>query len=160
MAMKKIFYEKVGRRYKPVMEYDDFLLDAFPKGSHLVCVYPGGKSTRYKIDPAYAPMIAAGRVAEDAITQAIYIASEAKPKERPITEEQREAWETMKHVFDDEFFSLEFESIRGLAEAGVIAMQEEANKLMQYPAVKEAYEQFLLVCQLCKENENDSARTI
>jgi hypothetical protein len=146
--MKKIFYEKVGKRYKPVMEYDDFLLDAFPKGSHLVCVYPGGQSTRYKIDPAYAPMIAAGRVAEDAITQAIYAASEAKPKERPITKEQREAWETMKHVFDDEFFSLEFESIRGLAEAGVMAMQAEADKLMQHPTVKEAYDHFMFVAKL------------
>ena len=28
---------------------------------------PGGKSTRYNIDPNYAAMIAAGRIAEDAI---------------------------------------------------------------------------------------------
>ena len=155
--MKKIFYEKVGRRYKPVMEYDDFLLDAFPHGDHIVSVYPGGKSTRYKIDPAYAPMIAAGRVAEDAICSAIHAASEAKPKERPITEEQREAWETMKHVFDDEFFSLEFESIRGVAEAGVMAMQEEADKLMQHPTVKEAYDHFMFVAKLVyDENKKTS----
>ena len=34
--MKKIYYEKVGRRYKPVAEYDPDYLDSFPKGSHLV----------------------------------------------------------------------------------------------------------------------------
>ena len=65
--MKKIFYEKVGRRYVPVSEYDSDLLDAFPKGTHIVMCYPGGQSRRYQIDPAYAPMIAAGRVAEEAI---------------------------------------------------------------------------------------------
>jgi hypothetical protein len=69
MVMKKIFYEKVGRRYKPVREYDNDFLDSVPKGSHLVMSYPGGKSTRYNIDPNYAAMIAAGRVAEDLATQ-------------------------------------------------------------------------------------------
>ena len=146
--MKKIFYEKVGRRYKPVLEYDTELLDSFPRGDHLVSVYPGGKSTRYHINASYAPMIAAGRVAEDAISRAIHDASEAKPKERPISEEQRKAWETMKHVFDDELFSLEFSSIRDLAEAGVNAMQAEADKLMQHPSVKEAYEHFMFVAKL------------
>lgn len=152
--MKKIFYEKVGRRYKPVSEYDDFLLDSFPKGAHLVMVYPGGKSTRYGVDPDYAPMIAAGRVAEDAITKAIHQHSEAKPKERPINERQRKAWEEMKAAFGDELFSLHFASIRDLAEAGVKAMQDEADKLMQHAAVKHAYEQFQLVCKLTKEKQN------
>ena len=146
--MKKIFYEKVGRRYKPVLEYDQELLDSFPLGDHLISVYPGGKSTRYCIDAAYAPLIAAGRVAEEAISRAIHNASEAKPKERPITQEQRDAWETMKHVFDDELFSLEFNSIRGLAEAGVDAMEKEALKLMEHPSVKEAYDHFMFVAKL------------
>ena len=70
--MKKIYYEKVGRKYVPVYEYDQTLMDSFPKGTHIIMCYPGGQSTRYNIDPAYAPMIAAGRVAEDAISQAIH----------------------------------------------------------------------------------------
>ncbi len=69
--MKKIYYEKVGRRYVPVSEYDSEFLDAFPKGNHLVMCYPGGTSRRFRIDPALAPMIAAGRYAEDAICRAI-----------------------------------------------------------------------------------------
>ena len=40
--VKKVYYEKIGRRYRPVAEYDSDLLDSFPKGSHLICVYPGG----------------------------------------------------------------------------------------------------------------------
>ena len=153
--MKKLYYLKEGRKYIPVSEYDSDLLDSFPKGTHIVMCYPGGKSTRYGIDPAYAPMIAAGRLAEDAICKAIHDASEAKPKERPITERQRIAWEEMKAAFGDEFFSLEFASIRDLAETGVKAMQAEADKLIQHESVRQAYEQFLLVAKLCADKDMD-----
>ena len=148
--MKKIFYEKVGRRYKPVQEYDDYLIDAFPKGAHLVMSYPGGTSRKYGVDPNYAAMIAAGRVAEDTMSRAIYQASEARPKERPITERQQAAWAEMKAAFGDEFFSLTLPAARDIAEAGVAAMQEEALKLMQNEGVRRAYEQFQLVCELTK----------
>jgi hypothetical protein len=148
--MKKTFYEKVGRRYVPVQEYDNYLIDAFPKGAHLVMSYPGGTSRRYNVDPNYAAMIAAGRVAEDAISRAIYQASEARPKERPITERQRAAWEEMKAAVGDEFFSLTLPAARDIAEAGVEAMQEEALKLMQNDSVRKAFEQFQLVCELTK----------
>lgn len=152
--MKKIFYEKRGRRYVPVAEYDNELLDSFPKGAHLVMVYPGGSSRRFNIDPNYAAMIAAGRVAEDAICTAIRKESEARPKERPITKRQRAAWEEMKASFGDEFFSLTFSSTRDLVEAGIRAMMDEADKLMTHPAVRDAYEQFQLVCKLTKEKDH------
>ena len=151
--MKKVFYEKVGRKYVPVYEYDQTLMDAFPKGTHIVMCYPGGQSTRYNVDPNYAAMIAAGRVAEDAIATAIYKASEARPKERPITERQRAAWEEMKAAFGDEFFSLTFASTRDLAEVGVKAMQAEADRIMQNESVRKSYERFQLVCALTKERE-------
>lgn len=152
--MKTVFYKKVGRKYVPVSEYDDELMMSFPKGTHIVMCYPGGQSTRYNIDPNYAAMIAAGRLAEDAVCEAIYKESEAQPKERPITERQRKAWEEMKAAFGDEFFSLTFRSTRDLAEAGVKAMQKEADKMMKNPAVRKAYEKFLLVAELAKEKEN------
>jgi hypothetical protein len=148
--VKKIFYEKVGRRYVPVQEYDDYLIDAFPKGAHLVMSYPGGTSRKYNVDPNYAAMIAAGRVAEDTMSRAIYQASESRPKERPITERQRAAWEEMKAALGDEFFSLTLPAARDIAEKGVAAMQEEALKLMQNDSVRQAYEQFQLVCELTK----------
>lgn len=152
--MKKVYYEKRGRRYVPIAEYDSDYLDSFPKGDHLVSVYPGGSSRRFCIDPNYAALIAAGRVAEDAICSAMHKASEAKPKERPITERQRAAWEEMKRAFGDEFFSLTLPSSRDLAEAGVKAMQEEAEKLMQNPSVRDAYEAFLVTCVLTKGTNN------
>lgn len=155
--MKKIFYEKVGRRYKPVYEYDQTLMDAFPKGTHIVICYPGGQSTRYNIDPNYAAMIAAGRVAEDAISKKMMEASELrlqrKDRGRPLTEEERAAWNNLIAVFGDSARQLEWPSIREVAEAGIQAMQEEAQTLMSNPSVKKAWDRFQLVCQLTKEIE-------
>lgn len=152
--MKKLYYIKQGRRYVPVSEYDSDLLDSFPEGAHLVMVYPGGSSRRYNIDPNYAAMIAAGRVAEDAISQAIFKASELRPKQTPITLGQKRAWARLAKEFGDELATLHGLCIRDCAEAGVRAMQEEADKLMSHPAVRDAYEQFQLVCKLTKENQN------
>lgn len=151
--MKKVFYEKRGRRYYPVAEYDSDLMDALPKGSHVTIVYPGGQSTRYHIDPAYAPMIAAGRVAEDAISAAIVKATDLRPNRSPITPEQRSAWEALSKSFGEENHALQWPSAREAAERAVEAMITEAEKLMTNPAVKKAYEHFLLVCQLTKEKE-------
>ena len=151
--MKKIFYEKVGRRYVPISEYDNEYLDAFPKGDHLVSVYPGGSSRRYKIDPALAPMIAAGRYAEDAMSNALIKASEMRPKSAPMTEEQRAAWDHLIAVFGEEARYLEWPSARDVAETGVKAMQEEADRLMQNEAVRKAYDHFMLMCKMVKDKE-------
>jgi hypothetical protein len=152
--MKKIYYVKEGRRYKPVAEYDNDLMDSFHKGNHLVMVYPGGTSRRFNIDPAMAPMIAAGRVAEDAMCKAMMDASELKPQRTPLTEAQRKAWRALARSFGDELCTLQGSSTRDIVEAGIKAMQEEAFKLMQYPAVRDAYEQFQMVCKLTKEKQN------
>ncbi len=149
---KQIFYKKVGRRYVPVYEYDQTLLDAFPKGTHLVDVYPGGSSRRFNIDPAYAPMIAAGRVAEDAISKAIMRASDLRPKRAPITEGQRAAWDNLVKEFGEEARCLEWPSAREACQEAVKAMQQEADKLMSNPSVRKAYERFLLVCELTKDH--------
>jgi hypothetical protein len=152
--MKKIYYVKEGRRYKPVAEYDPDLMDSFHKGNHLVMVSPGGTSRRFNIDPALAPMIAAGRVAEDAMSTVMMKASELKPQRTPLTEGQRRAWRELAREFGDELCTLEGSSIRDIAEAGVTAMMEEADKLMSHPAVRDAYEQFRMVCKLTKEKQN------
>ena len=156
--MKKVYYEKVGRRYKPVAEYDNDLLDSFHKGNHLVMCYPGGTSRRFNIDPDLAPMIAAGRVAEDAMCKAMMDASELRPQQTPLTEGQRKAWRKLAREFGDELCTLQGSSTRDIVEAGVKAMQEEALKLMQHQAVREAYEQFQLVCELTKNTKTVDTR--
>jgi hypothetical protein len=147
--MKKIYYEKVGRRYVPVAEYDSTYMDSFPKGNHLVMCYPGGTSRRFNIDPNYAAMIAAGRVAEDAISKAVVRASEMRPHNKPITEKQKKAWEALAKAFGNDRYYVEIPSAREIAEEGV-----KATLLMSNPAVKKAWDRFQLVCQLTKEKES------
>jgi hypothetical protein len=150
--MKKIFYERVGRRYKPVQEYDGDLLDAFPKGNHLVMVYPGGQSRRFNISPALAPMIAAGRYAEDAMSSAMVKASEMRPHNKPVTEKQKKAWEALAKSFGDDRYYVELPSAREVTEAGIKAMEAEANKLLDHPMVKAAYDEFLSTCKLVADS--------
>jgi hypothetical protein len=153
--MKKLYYIKEGRKYVPVSEYDTDLLDSLPKGTHIIMSYPGGKSTRFNIDPNYAAMIAAGRVAEDAISRVIMEKSAMRvpEKEKPLTPEQLDAWEKLAKAFGKERYALEFCSYREAAEAGVQAMMEEAEKLLTNPAVKNAWNNFMLICELTKDKK-------
>jgi hypothetical protein len=152
--MNKIYYEKIGRRYVPVAEYDDTWMDSLPKGTHLIMCYPGGQSRRYNVEPNHAAMIAAGRVAEDAICQALHKASEMRPQRTPITLGQQRAWKKLAKEFGDDLATLSLGCARDLAEAGVKAMQEEADHLMSHPAVVDAWEKFMLTCELTKERKN------
>lgn len=149
----RVFYEKVGRRYVPVAEYDSDWMSSFPKGSHLVVNRNGGSSRRFDIDPAFAPMIAAGVFAEDKMCAAIHSASEARSKTQPITPEQAAAWNKMKELMGDDLFYVSYPSAYEIAQAGIKAMSEEAAKLLTNPAVKQAYEQFLLVAELSKDSK-------
>jgi hypothetical protein len=151
--MKKIYYEKVGRRYKPVAEYDSDFMDSYTKGTHLVMCYPGGSSRRFNIDPDYAGLIAASRVMEDAMSKAVVKASEMRPHSTPITEKQKKAWENLAKAFDNDRYYIEMPSAREIAEAGVKALQEEAKVLYSNEAVRKAYEHFILMCQLTKESK-------
>ena len=149
--MKKIYYEKVGRKYVPVSEYDSDYLDSFGKGTHIVMSYPGGQSRRYNIDPDYASLIAASRVAQDAMCKAIQSASELRPRQTPITEGQLKAWKKLAKEFGDELCTLNQSCAHDIAEAGVKALQEEAKMLYSNEAVRKAYDHFILICQLTKE---------
>jgi hypothetical protein len=155
---KTIFYKKVGRKYEPVYEYDQELLDAFPKGTHIVMCYPGGQSRRFNIDPNYAAMIAAGRVAEDAVSKKIMEATEIrrnyKNRNTPLTPSQRAAWDKLIEEFGEDARQLEWPSARECAEEAVKAMMDEANVLLSNPAVKRAWENFMLICELTKENKD------
>jgi hypothetical protein len=137
-----------------VYEYDSEMLDALPKGTHIVMSYPGGKSTRYNIDPNYAAMIAAGRIAEDAITQSIQHSTELRPMNREMDEDLQQRWKEFIATVPEHFrFMFTHGSARDAAEAGVQAMQKEADQLMQNEAVRRAYEQFQLVCELTKRQQ-------
>ena len=93
-------------------------------------------------------MIAAARYAEDAMSNAIQKASEMRPHNKPITEEQRAAWDHLAKLFDSERYYVELPSAREVTEAGLKAMEEEAAKLLDHPMVKQAYDEFMATCKL------------
>ena len=148
--MKKIFYEKVGRRYKPMAEYDDEVFDSFPSGSHLVICKPGSTSRKYNIDPALAPMIAAGTIAEESMSSALMVAAKLRPSQTPLTPGQLKAWQKLEKEFD--CCTLSYPSASDIAQAGVKAMIVEAEKLMTHAAVREAYDHFMLICKLTQNH--------
>jgi hypothetical protein len=153
---KKIYYERVGRRYRPVAEYNSEFLDSYPRGTHMVICHPGSVSRRYDIDPALAPMIAAGIYAKQEICSALVQASEMRPARTPITPEQHTAWQALATAFGDELATLHGQNINDIADAGVAAMQREAQALLEHPAVRKAYDHFLLVCELTRKKESSN----
>jgi hypothetical protein len=149
---KKIYYEKQGRKYVPVREYDPTLMDSFPSGTHMVVCHPGGRSYRYNIDPAFAPMIAAGRYCEDVISTAVMKAHECRPYQNEVlNDEQLAAWEHLKSVLGDRGRYLEWPSARQIAEEAVKALSDEALKMLDNPSVKLAYENLMMVAALAKD---------
>ena len=60
---------------------------------------------------------------------------------------------TLAKEFGDELCTLSSTCAYDIAEAGIKALQDEANMLYLNPAVKKAYEQFVLICQLTKESK-------
>ena len=152
--MKRVFYEKISRRYKPVSEYDSDLMDSFDLGDHLVSKRPGITSRR-KIDPAFAPMIAAGMYAQDAMVYAIHKAMELKPEPVKLTAHQRVLVNELTASMNQQDARWIRASAFDAAEAGINALQQETQKLMTNEAVRHAYDQFLLVCKLTKGRNNE-----
>jgi len=109
---------------------------------------------RFNIDPAYAPMIAAGRVAEDKISEALMKANELRPQTTPITPAAQRAWAKLKKELGNDGY-LTRGSTREASEAAVKAMMAEAEKLLEHPTVRKAYEKFLFVAELTREHKNE-----
>ena len=140
----------------PISEYDSDLMDAIPVNTAVLIVSrPGATSRRYDIDIAYAPLVAAGLYAGDAIASVILKASEMRPARTPVTPGQQAAWKKLSKEFGEECTPLQYPSVREAAEAGAKAMQAEAEKLLQNPSVCAAYDHFLFMCKLTAESKND-----
>lgn len=105
-------YEKVGKRYMAVSE--ERMWDSWPHGFHLVYSYPGGRSTRFKIEPETAALLAAAKAKEDAISKVLYEALYMRPTQRPVTEKQSKAWEAFKQAMGNDGYIVEYESVNGI----------------------------------------------
>ena len=152
MAIKKIYYVKQGDEFVPVEEYDSDIMDAMPYGTHLVQVREGGMSRRYNIDPATAPFAAAALALEEKLTQIVSEAMDARPTKRPpLTPEQMNAWVQFRDAMGDQMGMLEYPSLREVAERFLKTLQATAEEQMNNPAVRKAYEKYLMLATLAKE---------
>ena len=147
------FYKKVGRRYRPVSEYDPEVMDALPEGDHLISVRPGMCSRRYRVDPDLAAMVAAGLYAEDAMSRAIYNAMELRPQNKAMTPRQLELLTELTNEFSRADAVWARPCAQDAARAGVEALQAAAEQQLNHPAVRQAYEHFLVVAKLAKSHD-------
>ena len=116
-------YQKVGRRYKQVGEYMQF--DCFPLGAHLLVVQKGSTSYLHNVEIDKAGMLAAMKIAKDAMVKAFIEASDLRPAKEPvkITQEQRELLDKLKETgFNSEMWIRE--SAQGIIEAGMKVLEE------------------------------------
>lgn len=153
--MKETYYKRVGRRYVPVAEYDNELLNSFSKGAHLVICKPGVTTKLYNIDAEYAPLIAAVNSMGEHLSHLIRHELEFKPVQTPITPEQKQAWENLALAFGNSLAPLQSESVFNVVEQAKRAIIDEAKLLLTNESVKLAYENFLLVAALTKEENRE-----
>ena len=88
------------------------------------------------------------------LMEASEIRLQQKDRERKLTPSQKAAWDNLVKEFGESARQLEWPSIRECSEEAVKAMQVEADKLLNNPVVRKAYDRFMLVAELCKENKN------
>jgi len=134
MKNTTVFYKKIGRRYVPART-SDTLMESVPFGYHLLEVRPGQKTTYHNIDPAYAVLMAAWLTVSPKMVEAIV--------------------EKSRFVADaNSSTRFEAPSTCDCVNAGFEVLKAEIEKQLAIPAVKNAYDHFLLVCELTKEDDN------
>lgn len=128
--MRKTFYEKRGRRYHPVSQYDSALSYALPAGAHLIVVEPGLRSTLHNVEPDAAPLLAALRMCREQITAEVRKAVEARQAARgkQLTERERMAFQAYKDMTGVDSMAMEFPSIAEIVDKLEAALLKHAKQ--------------------------------
>lgn len=158
--MTTIFYKKEGDEYIPVKEYDNQLMRAVPIDTATLTVSKKGTTMRtYNVDIAIAPLIAASMFARDEFVKALSKASEIRRssgvRSKELTVGQKKAWEKLIEELGEDSRCLEWASLQEVAMEGTRQLEHEMLKMLSVPAVKNAYDHFLMVWKLTKENSSD-----
>ena len=75
-----------------------------------------------------------------------------RPKKKPLTPEQKEAWDNLKKAFGDDMYTLQIDSAHDVALAGLDALQRAAKELYStHPSVQTALDNLYLLTKLTKE---------
>lgn len=118
-------YEKIGRRYKPAAERDEW--DAWPKGSHLVVVEPGIRMCRYNVEPDRAAVLAAVGGMRQAICDLVREKLRMRPRRPPVTLAQQAAWCRFQRAMGDDAYCVEYASVQEIADAVADLVAQEAK---------------------------------
>ena len=110
-------YKKVGRRYKPVAEHEEW--DSFPEGAHLVVCSPGSTLRRFDIDPDRAGLLAAAEPLRAQIRALVMDLHKMRPTRRPVTLEQKAAWHAFERAMGNDAYCVEYASVGEIADAVV-----------------------------------------
>jgi hypothetical protein len=124
--MQKItYYEKIGRKYLPVKEYQNY--DGLQKGHWLLNVQPGSTSYRYKLDTEaeYPNLIAAIEEYKDILIEKMRKAGELRPRSIQMSKKETKAWEKYKEIMGKDIPSyFEYESLQGIVDEWVKKITE------------------------------------
>lgn len=102
--MSETFYVKKGRKYIPVSYLHDGLLDALPKGCHLVVVMDGSTAYRMQIAPAFAGTLGALTEIRDDMAKVISEAINCRPNvNRELTKTELKHWRALEKLFGTHF---------------------------------------------------------
>jgi hypothetical protein len=99
-------FQKRGRRYFPVAEYDPLITESFEYGHHLVSVSPGLKMTTYQVEPEQAPILAALREHRETLAKAIKEASAKRPSSGRLTQRELAAFQVWKEMIGQDAFTI------------------------------------------------------
>jgi len=154
--MEEVFYKKNEHgEFEPISVYDSELLDSLTYGAHLIRVSPGSRSRKYNVDPDRVAIVAALEYAADAIASSIVESSEASPTQTPVTQMQKEAWDNMKEAFDDEMAGIQFPSAHEIIRDVLSTLDFQLEDMLSSPAVRKAYEDFVLLAKLSGEKKTE-----
>ena len=110
-------YKKVGRRYHPVAEHEEW--DSYQKGAHLVVCRPGSTMRRFDIDPDRAGLLAAAEPLRDQIWELVVELHRMRPTRRPVTMQQAAAWRRFQKAMGNDAYAVEYASVGEIADAVV-----------------------------------------
>ena len=119
-------YKKVGRRYKPVAEHEEW--DSFPEGAHLVVCQPSSTLCRFSIDPDRAGLLAAAEPLRAQIRALVMELHRVRPPRRPLTLAQQAAWRRFQKAMGGDGYWVEYASVGEIADAVVDLFVTEAGK--------------------------------
>jgi len=108
----KTFYEKIGKRYYPVKEYDEELISSLAEGSYLITIKPGSKNIRKaSLETKEEFEILATLIKyEKELFHVLIEESKMRPNKEPLTKKQNQAWINLEKSFGGSVCTLQGKS--------------------------------------------------